>query len=166
MGYRCSTCGALHDDVPLCFIAPAPWVVDVIPAAERARRVELGEEQCIVDGEHFFVRANLDLPIIGHHETVRWTVWSSLSLANFERTCELWTTPGRESEPPYFGWLSTALPGYPDTRTLQVQVCTEPVGIRPRLVLAVQDHPLARDQADGISWSRAMELSKAALGKA
>jgi len=37
-------------------------------------------------------------------------VWFSLSRKNFERMSELWEMSGWEGEPPYFGWLSTALP--------------------------------------------------------
>lgn len=161
-GYACVTCGTHHDEVPLCFLAPMPAYAARIDEAEWAERVELSSDQCVVDGEHFFVLGNLDIPILGHAEVLRWTVWSTLSEKNFLRASELWETPGREGEEPYFGWLSNAVPGYESTLSLPLQVRTQPVGIRPLLVVEEPDHPLFRDQREGISWQRACEISRSA----
>jgi hypothetical protein len=87
---------------------------------------------------------------------------SSLSKTNFERMSDLWESTGRESEPPYFGWLSTAVPGYERTVCLKLLVQTQPVGTRPLIQVQDQEHPLYRDQLEGISWERACELSHAA----
>src|SRR5207248_5640632 len=101
-------------------------------------------------GEPFFIVGNLEIPVIGHAEHFSWDVWVSLSKDNFKRAYQLWTTPGRESEPPYFGWLSTRLPGYPDTLHLKTHVHTREVGRRPRVELEPTDHPLAVEQRAGI----------------
>jgi hypothetical protein len=69
----------------------------------------------------------------------------------------------RESEEPYFGWLSTAIPGYERTVGLKVNVLTQPLGTRPHIRLLAQEHPLYRDQIEGISWERACDLSHAAF---
>ncbi len=94
---------------------------------------------------------------------MRWTVWSTLSETNFERSSELWDSPGRESEPPYFGWLSNQIPGYPSSINIKVMVHTEPVGIRPRLRVIEDGHPLFTDQEGGITEDRAEELIHASL---
>lgn len=125
--------------MPLCFVAPAPLLVDGIHENEREKRVLLSTDQ------------------------VHGRLWSSLSQANFARTCDLWETAGREREPPYFGWLSTALPGYPETVSPKLIVRTQPVGMRPRIEVQPQEHPLYRDQLEGIPWDRACELSHAAF---
>ena len=88
---------------------------------------------------------------------------SSLSKTNFERMSDLWESTGRESEPPYVGWLSTAIPGYERTVSLKLLVHTQPVGTRPLIQVQEQEHPLYRDQVEGISWARACELSHAAV---
>jgi hypothetical protein len=149
--------------MPLCFIAPAPAQTAIVPEADWPKRIQLSSDQCVIDGEHFFILGNLDLPIVGREEIVRWSLWSSLSRANFERACDLWETEGRESQDPYFGWLSTAIPGYEQTVGLKVNVHTQPVGVRPHIRVLAQEHPLHRDQVEGISWERACELSHAAL---
>jgi hypothetical protein len=162
MPFTCTTCGKHHEELPLCFLAAVPAQLSVVPEAERAKRVLLSSDQCVIDGQHFFILANLDLRIVGRAETFRWSVWSSLSKKNFERSADLWETPGRESEPPYFGWLSTAIPGYEQTVGLKVLVHTQPVGMRPVIEVIEQDHPLYRDYAGGVPWARACELSHAA----
>jgi hypothetical protein len=162
MGYTCGTCGVWHDERPMAFGARMPEIVSAMTEAERKARVELSSDQCILDGEHYFVLGNLDLPIRGTQELVRFTVWTTLSQANFERASELWTTEGRESEPPYFGWLSNPIPSYPQSISIKAAVHTEPVGIRPRIEIVDQEHPLGIDQRDGISPERADAIIHAA----
>ncbi len=161
-GFACVHCGASHEELPLCFVSREPLYAASIPEGERAERVRLSGEQCIVDDAHFFLLGNLDVPILGRAETLRWTVWSTLSEKSFERASELWDTPGREKEPPYFGWLGSVIPGYEHAVNLALAVHTQSVGTRPFFRLHPQDHPLYQDQVDGISWDRACELSHAA----
>jgi hypothetical protein len=162
LGFTCAVCGRHHDELPLCFLTLAPVYADTIAEAERAERVALSSDQCVIDERHFFILGNLDLPIIGRQEHFRWSLWSSLSKMNFERASDLWEKAGRESEPPYFGWLSATVPGYETTVNLKVAVQTQPLGVRPLIQVQEQEHPLYRDQVDGISWERACELSHAA----
>jgi len=165
-GYQCASCGTHHDELPLCFISPEPALVVELTAAERKQRVQMSSDQCVLDEEHFFVLGNLDIPIVGHAQFLRFTVWSSLSQKSFLRACELWNTPGREQgEPAYFGWLCSVLPSYSDTQHLKLDVLTSPVGVRPCLKLHDEDHDLCRDQAQGISWERAVQISNAAMGR-
>lgn len=166
MSYRCNSCGKLHAERPTCFISEWPTVVQHLSDIELARRTERSSDQCILDGKHFFILANLDVPIAGTTESLRWTVWSTLSEANFDRASDLWTTPGRESEPPYFGWLSNQIPGYVNTVNIRVRVHTQAVGIRPQLEVIEDAHPLVVDQAQGVTLVRADDLIHSALGGA
>jgi len=167
-GYTCGTCGQHHDGVPLSYRTQAPvyWSSELESDPDSG----LDEELCVIQGEHFFVQGNLDIPIIGEDDAEEggvftWGVWVSLSQANFGRTVELWTTPGRESEPPYFGWLSTELPVYAPQSTinLKTQVITQPVGIRPQIHLEQTDHPLSIEQHTGITRERIQEIAQKVL---
>jgi len=159
----CATCGKSHEGLALEFgpEAPDPWFN--IPELDRFKRASLSRERCVLDSKHCFVRGCIDLPILGSEDFFTWLVWVSLSNANFERTSGLMETRGRESEPPYFGWLSTRLPGYPDTWLLKTNVYTNPVGVLPSVVLEPNGHPLAVEQQDGITRERARELVGRAL---
>lgn len=141
--------------------APALWFA--IPEAERERRCVLSSDQCIIDDQHFFIVGNLELLVAGVEERFSWDVWVSLSDRNFARACELWEQPGRESEPPYFGWLSTSLPGYPNTLNLKTNVHTRAVGRRPWVELEPTDHPLAVEQREGITLARVREIAELVL---
>jgi hypothetical protein len=157
MSFQCGRCGKHHDGLPFSYgvDAPAYWR-DEFAADENSA---LTDEQCMIKGEHLFVRARLVIPVIDADTEFDWGVWVSLSAANFARTNELWTTPGREQEPPYFGWLSTALPYEPSTLSLKTHVHTQPVGERPLIELEPTDHPLAVEQRTGITLARVQEIA-------
>lgn len=162
-GWRCRRCDEVHADLPMHYGAAAPLAWYGVPERQRRKRCLLSSDQCVIDDEHFFIVGNLEIPVEGVAELFSWDVWVSLSAANFARATQLWTTPGRESEPPYFGWLSTALPGYPDTIHLKTHVHTREVGRRPRVELEPTDHPLAVEQREGITLARVREIAELVL---
>jgi len=161
-GYMCRSCGTWHDERPTCFIVPLPEAVLQIREAERDDRVESGSDQCILDGKHFFVLGNLDVPVQGSEQVLRWTVWSTLSETNFRRASQLWETAGRESEPAYFGWLSNHIPGYASTINIKALVHTQEVGVRPQIKVVEDGHQLTQEQREGIDDRRYDELIHAA----
>src|SRR5712671_5597397 len=121
-GFVCSTCGEFHDSLPMCYgcADPEPWVQqaksDRITQRwlHRLRQFfvwrQLSSDQCVIDNRHYFVLGRIEIPVVGSREPCVWLAWVSLSEKSFNRDSELWHTAGRESEPPYFGWLSSALP--------------------------------------------------------
>lgn len=116
--------------------------------------------------EHFFVRGRLVIPVTDAAAGTEfdWGVWVSLSRDNFTPVLSLWTTPGREREQPYFGWLSTELPLYqPSTLSLKTHVHTQAVGQRPVIELEPTDHPLALEQRTGITLARVQEIAETLL---
>jgi hypothetical protein len=162
-GFSCRSCGQFHGDLPMHYGAEAPIQWYSIAPHEVERRGLLSRDQCIIDDQFFFVVGNLEIPVIGSEERFSWDVWVSLSDRNFARACELWEQPGRELEPPYFGWLSTALPGYPETVNLKTMVQTREVGRRPSVKLEPTDHPLAVEQREGITMARVQEIAELVL---
>lgn len=161
--YTCSQCGDTHQGLPFAYGSPAPDFWYSIPAAERATRGALGGENCEVDHQHFFVRGIIVLPVLDSNTDFAWGVWVSLSRTSYERTLDLWRHPGRESEPPYFGWLQTRLPYQPETVNLKTLVHTRPVGERPLIQLEPTDHPLAVEQREGITLARVHEIAEQML---
>jgi len=143
-----------------CFGPNEPQHLGTIPLTERSSRVLMDEDLCIVDKSFFFIRGCIDLPILGTSNRFRWLVWVSISEKTLNRACEVWESTGRESEPPYFGWLNTALPYTPETVGLKTNIHTQPVGIRPLIELEPTNHPLSLEQGNGISQERAEQLAK------
>lgn len=162
-GYVCRSCGHYHEDLPLSYGAEAPALWYTLPESERNQRAELSSDQCVIDEQYFFILGRIEIPIRETDRCFAWLVWVSLSETNFARASELWNTEGRENEPPYFGWLSTRLPCYPDTLHLKTLVHTRAVGERPFVEVEPTDHPLAVEQQSGITWKRVQEIAEDVL---
>lgn len=162
-GYQCRGCGQYHDELPMHYGSAAPELYFTIPEAEREERALLSSDLCLIDGQHGFIVGNLEIPVLDSPEHFSWDVWVSLSLPNFKRAFQRWEQPGRESEPPYFGWLSTALPGYPNTLHQKTTVHTRAVGRRPFVELEPTDHPLAVEQRQGITLDRVQQIAELVL---
>ena len=160
MEFICSTCGKTHDVSEISFGADAPVQWNLLSDVERAES-ELGGEQCVVvtkDQRHFFVRACLDVPIQATERAFTWGVWVSLSEKSFFEMSDHWEDPERIRLGPYFGWLSSKIPEYPDTMFLKTTVHQRAVGQRPLVELEATDHPLSVDQRNGIDPSRLQEM--------
>ncbi|MEU0658236.1 DUF2199 domain-containing protein [Streptomyces lavendulocolor] len=144
------------------YSAAAPYVWD--PGFADAADCLLSSDQCVIKAQHYFVKGLIEIPVIDSDEMFSWGVWVSLSRENFSRAADLWDTPGRESEKPYFGWLSTELPLYsPSTINLKTHVHTRPIGERPLVELEPTDHPLAVEQRTGITLDRVRDIAEALL---
>jgi hypothetical protein len=160
MEFTCQTCGKQHDISEISFGADAPVQWTLISDTER-KKCELGDEQCVikVDGEtHFFIRACLEIPIKGATHPFTWGVWVSLSEKNFLEISDHWENPSRQRLGPYFGWLCTKIPEYPDTVFMKTMVHQRAVGQRPVVELDETDHPLSVDQRNGIDPKRMQEI--------
>lgn len=115
----------------------------------------LDEDICIIDGEDYFVRGVIHLPIIGTTETFRWGVWGSLSRENFEKMVAM----NEEVElPPMFSWLSSQIDEYPDTLNLKMYAHIQELKQRPIFELEPTDHPLSQEFYQGITPERVKEI--------
>jgi hypothetical protein len=146
----------------LCFNIEAPWRA-FVPEPEFAARVELTRDLCVVDGQHFFIRGHILIPILDYTEQFIFSVWSSLSEKSFVHVNERWNDESRDKDPPYFGWLCSPIPVYVDTLHLKISVQSQKVGFVPHFTLEPTSHPLSVDQRNGISLGRAHEISHALL---
>jgi hypothetical protein len=153
--FRCATCGAEHDGVPdLGPDFPDPYLA--VPENERAARTTITPDRCTVvddDGEHYFIRGVVEIPLRGRAEPFGVGVWVSQSKVNFERYA------AGEEMAPTFGWLVTTLSHYePSTLLLKTRVHFRGAGLRPTIELEPTDHPLAVDQRTGITLERAWAI--------
>ena len=156
MDFTCPTCGKRHDLSNISFGAKAPIQWDLLSDEERAKS-DLSEEQCVLDADGkrgFFVRACLEIPIRGTQASFTWGVWVSLSEKSFREMADHWEDRARTRLGPYFGWLCTRIPEYPDTVYLKTMVHQRAVGQRPIVELEPTNHPLSMDQRDGVDPAR------------
>ncbi len=161
MKFTCSTCGEEHDLDEISFGTDAPVQWGLLSDAERSQSMLAGE-QCEIqsgEGRSFYIRACLEIPIRCTDRSFTWGVWCSLSEQSYLEVAEHWEDADRGRLGPYFGWLCTKIPGYPDSVFLKTMVHQREVGVRPRVELADGDHPLSVDQRTGIEEQRLREIA-------
>jgi hypothetical protein len=157
--YLCSVCGQNHDGVPLSWGPNAPDMWAALPPEGREERGEVGSDQCVIDEKHFFIRGRIEIPVLDTGELFAWLVWAEVSARNFLSMFDMWTVEGRETTAPYEGRLANNLTLYADsTLGLHVKLHTRPVGQRP-FIEVVEDHPLFREQRDGVSHHQVQAIS-------
>jgi len=159
--WACRCCGKQFYTLPLDFACAAPDHWFGLPEAERDARGKLDSDVCIIDNTDIFVRGCLEIPIAGSGEKFIWGVWVSVSRQSFDRVVELWDAAIIENEPPLFGWLCNNIRTYPPTLGLKTHLHLRGEGIRPAIELEPTDHPLAKEQREGISIERVEEIAAA-----
>jgi hypothetical protein len=155
MNYHCAVCGEFHDDLPdIGLDRPDHWWS--VPEEERARRIELTPDTCIIDGEDFFVRGIIEIPVHLCAENFGFGVWISQKRENFEMYRQ---NPDSSDIGPFFGWLSTHLACYDEsTLLLKTRAHFQGNNQRPLIEVEESEHPLSIDQRNGISLERAWEI--------
>jgi len=155
--FKCKTCGETHRGMP-GFGAEKPLSYYEIPEAEREARCDCGSDECVIDGQWFFVRGCIEIPVHGEEDPFVWGAWVSLSKESFEQWGQCFGAVRRSHIGPFFGWLNAWLAPYPDTMNLKTMVKLRDNDIRPYIELEKTDHPLSIEQHNGISVERVAEI--------
>jgi hypothetical protein len=140
---------------PDAYLALSPELRDV--------HTVVGTDECrLHDGTstdaRYFLRVLLPMPVRGEHDACAWGVWAEVSESAFARTRELWDDPAQYDEPPFAGTLANALTCYSSTLGLPGEVTLAGPDVIPTFTLANElDHPLAREQRDGVHPERVVE---------
>ena len=157
--FKCSDCGKVHEGSPsVAFRAPDPYLEQPKEVQEAGA---LGTDLCRykdADGEHFFIRACLEIPIHGVTEPFLWGVWVSVSQENFDRYVDTWEKPNPSDR--YFSYLCNYLPCYERTYALKSHVHPRDGKDRPIVILEKSDHPLSVDFHEGISIEKAQKIAE------
>jgi hypothetical protein len=154
--YQCRHCHDVHEGLPsIAFDAPCYY--HLLSKAEQTARTTLTSDLCSVDEEEFFVRAVLEIPVIGYTERLVWGVWGSLSRASFERYSSTFGGHDQGKLEPMFSWFASRLPDYPETLSLRCRMVPRNDRLRPVIEFAPdQEHALIADAESGISLERAI----------
>lgn len=156
--FECARCGELHVGMPsFGWDWPVPYLY--VPEAERAERVDLGPDHCVIDEKEYYVRGCLEIQVHGHDEPFSWGAWVSLRRDNFLRYAELHDDVRRGAGERFVGWLSSAIPGYPNDTPLKAALHIRPWPTRPFIELEPTEHPLALEQRGGITQARVAEIA-------
>jgi hypothetical protein len=157
-GFRCACCGEWHDELPLDYAFVEPHYIAELDADERAQLASGSGDfrELVQDSEtHRFIRGVIEIPVLGTDDIFCYGVWASLSAQSYAAAIEAYRNDVAAG--PFFGWLSNALPDYPETLRLKTNVFVRAT-VRPAIELEPTDHPLAVEQRDGITLERVQEI--------
>lgn len=166
-GYKCDSCGDIHEELPMALAIQWPYPVHELEEEERQLRVEYDTDWCILDGERFFLRGCLELRVTDSEAgPFVWGVWVELTGEDFEQTIDDWEAEGRETSAPLLGRLANSIPCYEGEGTLDlpVHVHARPVGLRPIVDLPPDDHAIAIEQHEGITVERVHAIVEMCVG--
>jgi hypothetical protein len=154
MSFTCPICRETHDGLPhIGSDAPHQW-------EERLRQDSqsmLTEDLCIIEGRDYFVRGVIEIPVHDYEHEFGWGVWVTHKQENFE----IYRAHFDSAEiGPFFGWLSTEIDYYTEsTLNLKTMAHYRGGGLRPWIELEPGDHPLSRQQQEGISLREAWDIA-------
>lgn len=135
---HCSICGEWHDDLPDIGTDKPAHYWD-IPEEERAQRVELTDDTCIIDDKYFFIRGVPEISVHEYPERFGFGVWVSQKRENFDTYIEHFNS---DEIGPFFGWLCTRI-GYYEETTLLLKTMAHfrGAGVRPSIDVEPTEHP-------------------------
>jgi hypothetical protein len=151
MAFKCRTCGQEHEGLPMDigFARPADFLA--VPENQRERRCRFTDDVGVIDGQHYYVRGILPVPVHDAGEDFVWGLWARVSWEDIERYRALWNADG-SNEPPFPGQLSVEdRPGYEGLDGHEVMVQSRAASDRPAFRLSESEHRLSREQRDGIT---------------
>ena len=139
-----------------------PGYLNSIPEKERKTRVRIDADLCVVDKEHYFIRAVLLIPITDTSEHLGFGVWVTQKKENFKTYLDNYDT---NEIGPFFGWLSNEFSyGGVPTTNLKTMAHFQGNGQRPLIELDESEHPLYLAQKNGISMDEAWKITHEYLG--
>lgn len=155
MSYLCACCGQQHDELPdLGF--QMPHHAFALDEDERAARVKLTADTCVIDDQAYFIRGVLRVPILdAADEYLGYGVWVSQKKENFETYVANFDSADIG---PFLGWFSSDIAEFAPTLGLKARAHFQGGSLRPWIELAPADHPLVHAQHTGISLAQAWEI--------
>jgi len=155
----CEECGIEHPIEGLELSFRRADVVAELSAEELTTRAQENNDLCVLDGDRFFVRTVLPLPVIKRETPYNIGLWVEVSQCAFERIYELWEEPGQADEPAFPAHIANDIPFHPSTIGLAATVSLTGPTTRPKVTLLAAEHPLVREQGSGITVHRASQYS-------
>lgn len=156
--FECTRCSEIHKGIPT-FGAECPITVLQVPEEQRESRVDLGTDDCVIDGKKFYVKGSIEIPVVGFSDPFIWGSWVSLSEESYQEFIECFDQDSRSHVGPFVGWHCCDFAVYEkECTSLEAQIYLRDNGIRPSIKIKPTDHPLAVEQKNGITRDRLIQI--------
>jgi hypothetical protein len=147
--YKCGRCRKWHDGFPNWhFEAPDP--VLALDPSERAAHAMREEDAYVLD-RWFFGLVLLEVPVQDTPTPFAWGVWVYVFSDDVERYAALYNDPTRVGGETFDGRLANSIPGHLPTSGMPVRLHIRAWPQRPRVELLDANHPLTKQQFNGLS---------------
>jgi hypothetical protein len=158
--YVCSVCGREHEGPPLAYdFPPIPASVGAAVARDEVgRRTRRTDDQFFLDGERFWVKGLLELPVVDAAKPLLFGVWVEVEADVLEAIARAWDTADPE-QTRFAGTFDTIVWPYRNALGLPVGLDYRSREKRPQVVVLDAVHELGREQRDGITLDRVRELA-------
>ena len=162
MAFSCDVCGETHAGETRDIRMGLPQPIFLLDEDEREQRSVVRDDSAVLhgeDGDRFFVRALLELPIAGEEGYFGYGAWIEVSEADFAALGELWDDENGWRSDPVAGTLANELSPYAFTDGMPLRIRLRDVELLPLVELEDGEHELVRAQRNGISPHRAHQLA-------
>ncbi len=105
---KCSCCDKMIPASQMELSFNLPDEIASLSIEERERRCEGTNDHQSLDGNRFFVRGLIPLPIIGKKDNYCLGVWAEISKESYATVLELWDEDCRSNESPIHGKLTNS----------------------------------------------------------
>ena len=160
--FTCDVCGETHAGETRDIRLGLPQAIFLLDEDERRSRAYVEDDFAVLhgeDGDRFYVRALLELPVEGEDGYFGYGAWVEVSEEDVAALGELWRDEAGWRSEPFAGTLANELHPYAFTEGLPVQIRLRDVQLLPLVELDDSNHELVRAQRNGISTHRAHELA-------
>lgn len=155
----CAECGESHSiELSEIFFARPDAIVTALKDPN-SEVVERGDT-CFLNGDRFFIRGVLPLPVSGRERPYRIGAWVELDAACFDRVLDLWDEECQSDEPAFPCVLANSLPNQKETVGLVAKLKLTGITTRPDILITDETHSLYAEQRNGISIHRATEYTE------
>lgn len=130
-----------------------PDAIQELSEQERVARCVIREKlSCVLDDARYFIAGTLPILVQGRTELFKIGTWAEVDAASFNGLLHQARQP---TDAGYSGTIANELSPEPGSNGLKVSIRVSSVNELPEFYLDPTEHPLAQDQADGITPQRA-----------
>ena len=162
MSFTCDVCGETHAGETRDIRMSLPQPIYLLDEEERSSRAYVEDDFALLhgaNGDRYFVRALVELPIADADGYFGYGAWVEVSEADVTELGELWNDEDGQRADPFQGTLANELSPYAFTEGLPVRIRLRDVQLLPLVELEDGEHELVRAQRQGISSHRAHQLA-------
>ena len=156
---ECSCCGKLVPAANIELAYRRPDVIASLSSEELEARSTHTDDICILDGERFFVRCTISLPIRMSSEYYAIGAWAEISERDFATVQKLWDEVDQANAPAIDGVLANQIALTTGSSGCRVLVTLTGPTTRPCIAIKDQACSMYLEQKEGLPAHRASEYA-------